>query len=484
MAPIMTDRIEKNRTECSIPCNLCGSLSVETLSLTDRNGDYLRTVICKKCGLIWSDPRPSEKQIKEFYSKEYRKEYKGLTKPKKKHVYRDAKEAIKRYSFFKDILKRKVSFLDIGAGNGVFVYCLRKLGINAKGIEPDENHAQYAIEELNVPVSTGFAQDINNKESFNIVTLHHVLEHMADPLAELKNIHAILKENGYLVVEVPNAEDIKQDPKNRYHKAHIYTFNPETLIAMGNRAGFKVFRKKIAPLNGNISIIFQKTTEHQNNTLDLNENFLKVTTILNRHTNFRHFTTIVPYKKFLLNAFVAIKEQIEYRKYNNDKGIIDTIAADEIHHYMTMKPGMRLSMKPVWAYACATIFLCLGLWGGWQLLLPEICPVTELAEKHQDGNDRFYVLAHSAVNAVKPHANIGTIRHHREIEVEHEEETAKGVDAHFLISVAEIAGIEASMNRIGLRVIQKIKIGEHWFALLSSENYGQQSDAADGYRRS
>jgi len=300
--------------------------------LKDRKGDYLRTVICKKCGLIWSDPRPAEEKIKEFYSKEYRKEYKGITKPKKKHVYRDAKEAMRRYFYFKDILNKGDSLLDIGAGNGVFVYCLRQLGFNAKGVEPDENHARYARGELHVPVTTGFAQEINDKESFNVVTLHHVLEHLADPLAELKNIWVILKNSGYLIVEVPNAEDIKQDPKNRYHKAHLYTFNPETLIALGERAGFKVFRKKIAPFNGNISIIFQKQQNTKYSSISLNDNFLKITTILNKHTNFRHFTSMVPYKKVLRNLFVAIRGQIAIKKFNRDKDIIDTVVSVKIHH--------------------------------------------------------------------------------------------------------------------------------------------------------
>ena len=312
------------RTECSIPCNLCGTTIIETLSLRDKKGDYLRTVICSKCGLIWSDPRPSDDKIREFYSREYRKEYKGITKPKKKHIYRDAKEAIRRYNYFKEILKKEDSLLDIGAGNGVFVYSLRKLGFNAQGIEPDENHTRYAREELQIPVTTGFAQEINNKKSFNIITLHHVLEHLADPLAELKNIWGILKENGYLVVEVPNAEDIKQDPKNRYHKAHIYTFNPETLITLGKRAGFSVFKKAIAPLNGNISIIFQKNSETANGSIELDGNFSKITKLLNRHTNLRHFSTLVPYKKVFTNAFIAIGEQIAVRKYN-EIDIIDAV---------------------------------------------------------------------------------------------------------------------------------------------------------------
>ena len=312
------------RTECSIPCNLCGSTIVEELCLKDRKGHYLRTVICKKCGLIWSDPRPSDDKIREFYSREYRKEYKGITKPKKKHVYRDAKEAIKRYNYFKEILKKEDSLLDIGAGNGVFVYSLRKLGFNAEGIELDENHARYAREELQIPVTTGFAQEINNKESFNIITLHHVLEHLTDPLAELKNIWGILKENGYLVVEVPNAEDIKQDPKNRYHRAHIYTFNPETLAEMGKKAGFNVYKKVIAPFNGNITMIFAKNIQPSRISGELPGNFSKITAILNHHTTFIHFTSLMPYKKFFANVTKAIGEQIAVRKYN-EIDIIDAV---------------------------------------------------------------------------------------------------------------------------------------------------------------
>ena len=431
--------------------------------------------------MIWSDPRPAEENIKEFYSKEYRKEYKRITKPKKKHVYRDAKEAIKRYRFFKDILKKEDSLLDIGAGNGVFVYCLRKLGVNAKGIEPDENHAQYAREEFTIPVSTGFAQDINGEEVFNVVTLNHVLEHMTDPFAEFKNIHLILKKDGYLVVDVPNAEDIRQNPNNKYHKAHIYTFNPESLIAIAHKAGFKVFRKEVAPLNGNISVIFKKITEKQNDTIDLSENFLKVTNVLGRHTNFRYFTTIVPYKKIISKAFTAIKEQIDTLKFHNDKDIVDTIAATEISPPLKVKPNIRHGMKPGWTYAC--LFLCLGLVAGWLLLLPETCLVTELAEKHQDGNDRFFVIAHHAVKAVDPHENIKILRHEQEIEVEHAKAAAAGLDAQFLLSVQDLAEAKSALFRVGLRVVQKIEIDGYQFVLLSSEKNRHPLKAADGYSR-
>ena len=138
---------------------------------------------------------------------------------------------------------------------------------------------------------------------------------------------------------------------------------------------------------------------------------------------------------------------------------------------------------PKWAWGAAGLLLCFGIWGTYFGLMPKACPVHELAQSHQDGNDRFYVLAHPAITGVKPHANIGLISHHREIAVEHEEEAVKGIDAHFVVSGDVLAQLQDIMSRRGLRVTHEVEIRGHRFALLSSEIYGQPSDAADGYRR-
>jgi hypothetical protein len=138
---------------------------------------------------------------------------------------------------------------------------------------------------------------------------------------------------------------------------------------------------------------------------------------------------------------------------------------------------------PKWAWGAAVLLLFIGIWGAYLGLLPKACPVHEVAESHQDGNDRFYVLAHSAMGKVKPHPNIGFISHYREIEVEHEEESARKVDAHFLVSIDVLPRLQEIVGRRGLAVIREVEIRGHRFALLSSEIYGQQSDAADGYRR-
>ena len=322
-------RTQTGGSPCSIPCNLCGGAFVGVLSLKDRKGAYLRTVICKKCGLIWADPRPDDDSIKDYYSKGYRREYKKITIPKKKHVYRHAGEALRRYRFFEDLIEGGTRLLDIGAGNGVFVYCLRRLGHDAQGIEPDENHSRYARKVLETPVATGFASDLEDRAVYEMITLHHVLEHMTDPLSELNHIRSMLKPEGKLVVEVPNAEDIRQDPKNRYHKAHIYTFNPETLTAMGEKAGFSLVRKSVAPLNGNIAMIFQKNDSTRHRRLNLSGNHLKIMTTLNSNTRFNHYTSLIPYTKVINHVVNAVKEQVAVIAHSNHQDIINRVVDED-----------------------------------------------------------------------------------------------------------------------------------------------------------
>jgi uncharacterized Zn finger protein len=84
-----------------IPCNLCGSLESEEISTLDRDKNYLRTVICQKCGLVWIDPRPNESEIKQYYSKDYRIKYKGTYKPKPKHIHRAGLIAMSRCRFIR-----------------------------------------------------------------------------------------------------------------------------------------------------------------------------------------------------------------------------------------------------------------------------------------------------------------------------------------------------------------------------------------------
>lgn len=104
-----------------ISCNLCELYETEEISCVDRDGNYLRTVICKNCGLVWTDPRPNQKEIENYYTRDYRMLYKGSYTPKLKHDFRAGKIAENRYLVLKDLLKCDSVIFDIGSGGGEFV---------------------------------------------------------------------------------------------------------------------------------------------------------------------------------------------------------------------------------------------------------------------------------------------------------------------------------------------------------------------------
>src|SRR5262245_51929118 len=118
---------------CSIPCNLCGARAVEEVSRRDREGHYLRTVICRGCGLVWTDPRPTAAEEKSFYAENYRLQYKGAWQPKSKHVYRGGRVSLHRFRRLRKFLSPQDAILDVGAGSGELVYLLRGLGFDASG---------------------------------------------------------------------------------------------------------------------------------------------------------------------------------------------------------------------------------------------------------------------------------------------------------------------------------------------------------------
>jgi len=286
---------------CTIACNLCGNETAERIGSTDRDGEPLRTVLCQTCGLVWTDPRPDSNQTRKFYAEEYRLQYKSTYVPKRKHVYRETLRAIARYQAIEPQMKPGIQMLDVGSGGGFFPYVARQQGIKAQGIEPNEGFAKYAGETFDVPTTNAFFQDVElSEESFDLITLNHVLEHVEDPCATLGQLHTWLKYDGYLVVEVPNIEATYHSPQNRFHVGHLYNFNPVNLEYLGVKAGLAVHASKLVTGEDHIHVTFKKQTLRvfQSDDTTLSGNYQRVSKILKRHTTLQHYTSIVPYTRF------------------------------------------------------------------------------------------------------------------------------------------------------------------------------------------
>jgi SAM-dependent methyltransferase len=285
-------------TACPIPCNVCGAADVDELSTRDRDGRPLRTTICRRCGLVWSNPRPDKEAVRRYYSGEYRLDYKGLATPSLRHIARSGRGALNRARDLSPFLAQGDRVLDAGAGGGEVVYVLRSLGFDAMGLEPDERYARHARETLGVPVDTGFVQDQSFPAGrFDAVTMYHALEHVEDPVAILTTLRGWLREGGLLFIEVPNVEARCIHPAHRFHFAHFYNFNHATLEATGRRAGFVPVQTTTSPDGGNLIAVFRAAgaLEAAPAPLNLEGNYERVSRIVRGHRAAGYYLSASPY---------------------------------------------------------------------------------------------------------------------------------------------------------------------------------------------
>jgi len=268
---------------------------VAVIGERDRQGHRLRTTICRRCGLVWSNPRPSEDEVRRYYSREYRLDYKGHSTPPLRHVARSGRGALNRCRDLAPYLRKGDRVLDVGAGGGEVVYVLRRMGFEASGLEPDEHYARHARETLGVAVATGFVQDATFPGgTFDAVTMYHALEHVENPLAILARLRSWIGDGGVLLVEVPNVEARCIAPAHRFHFAHFYNFNRATLEAIGRKAGFDPVRTSTSADGGNLVAVFRAAPATSETAVDP-ANYARVSDALRSHTIGSYYCSRYPY---------------------------------------------------------------------------------------------------------------------------------------------------------------------------------------------
>ncbi len=232
--------------KASSQCILCGHPERELLF---QRGEW--TIYrCSHCGLGFLDPRPDEEELKALYRKTYFNSYydQGFKAGTPEMAKRIGQES-HRIRFFRRF-KQKGRILDIGCGMGYFLYACRQCGYEVQGVDISDDAAAYIREELKIPVTTGPIEAIQlSKESMDVITMWHFLEHAPDPRVYLEKAWQWLKPDGLLVVDVPNYEGTDAgkmwdtwtgwDPP--YHLTH---FTPHNLMEMLKHKGFQTLRTK------------------------------------------------------------------------------------------------------------------------------------------------------------------------------------------------------------------------------------------------
>ena len=136
--------------------------------------------------------------------------------------------------------------LDIGCGPGTFLLVARQEGWNGEGVEPAQEAAKKAIS-LGLAVFSGYVKDYvaSSPSPFDAIVSFEVLEHVPNPVDVLRDIRALLKPDGVLVLSVPNLDDpycLKQQSELAMPPIHINFFNRRSLGRALQEAGFEIDR--------------------------------------------------------------------------------------------------------------------------------------------------------------------------------------------------------------------------------------------------
>jgi 2-polyprenyl-3-methyl-5-hydroxy-6-metoxy-1,4-benzoquinol methylase len=164
---------------------------------------------CNDCSLVFAKDMPSEAEIRSFYSNE---EYYGdKFDPFSKQFYLFSESlAISRIDFIKihlpNLFQSDPSILDVGTGNGVFLKLLSNMGISKIDcIEPDINMFQKGGNSIR---NHFLSLDAIKGETYDLITLNQVLEHVADPKTFIKDLEKHLNPKGAIYIDLPH-EDYK-----------------------------------------------------------------------------------------------------------------------------------------------------------------------------------------------------------------------------------------------------------------------------------
>ncbi|MBN2634654.1 MAG: class I SAM-dependent methyltransferase [Prolixibacteraceae bacterium] len=255
----------------SIPqCQVCGETSFSTfLTSTDFlvSGDKFQIKICDGCGFKITQDIEDEENIGSYYQSEEYISHSNTSKGLVNSLYHRVRKymlAKKRKLVEKVSTEKKGSILDVGAGTGFFLNEMKKHGWQVAGTEMSADARRLATSKFGLDVSPPEQLFGFKENSFEVVTLWHVLEHIHQLKANMETFHKVLKTRGKLIIAVPNNSSYDAEHYREYWAAydvprHIWHFSPEQMEPFGKKFEFILREVHALPFDSfYISILSEK----------------------------------------------------------------------------------------------------------------------------------------------------------------------------------------------------------------------------------
>ena len=211
------------------------------------SGETFELLYNSEYDMLETSPQPDLQKLPEYYKSE---DYISHT-DSKRSLLEKLYQSVRTYT-----LKNKVklidsfncngkALLDIGCGTGDFLVKAQKSGWSVKGIEPNSKARSIASDKLNEEVFNVDKLLEFEPKSFDVITLWHVLEHLPNLDEHIKFIESLLKDDGKVVIAVPNYKSYDAKHYKEYWAAydvprHLWHFSQKSMALLFSKVEFRI----------------------------------------------------------------------------------------------------------------------------------------------------------------------------------------------------------------------------------------------------
>lgn len=266
-----------------VKCGFCESESYEILYSAPRSNLYAQCSIvqCSTCGLVRTNPRPSQNTLFETYTDGYysRKPLNIKSLGSQYKIFAMKHGFAYLYPFVIPFpIPREAVICDVGCGSGQWLTLMRAAHpkTHLYGFEIDTETASIAAQSCQGTVHSGnFLENNWAANSFDFITFWEVLEHVENPKEIVQEVKRLLKPGGYMIVSLPDIQCIYSKLFRQFwwplaFDAHLYHFSKETLTKLTQTCGFEPSYAPIPLIHPGISNNLQNYLKEMEFKGDLN----------------------------------------------------------------------------------------------------------------------------------------------------------------------------------------------------------------------
>lgn len=203
---------------------------------------------CSNCTLRFTYPVPDEKAILPYYQSDAYISHSDSGKGLINKLYKGARNYTLKWKL--QLVKHKSRLqtgrlLDIGAGTGAFVNTMAEAGWNGVGLEPDAGARKLAKKNYGITLQSPENLFALPEQSFDVITMWHVLEHVHRLHEYMEQIKKLLKSGGVALIAVPNYTSKDAQHYGEFWAAydvprHLYHFSPQAMRKLVELHGMEI----------------------------------------------------------------------------------------------------------------------------------------------------------------------------------------------------------------------------------------------------